>query len=72
MLSSSPPIGQLLRGTTPRHQPGATSTSPIVNASSRPTWCAAPSSQPDTSNRGTAHSSRSLRPSTNTPQALAR
>lgn len=70
MLTSAPPIDQLLRTPTPRHQPGATSTSPIVIASSRPTWCAAPSSQPDTSKRGTSHNSR--RPTITTPKALAR
>lgn len=72
MLTSAPLIDQLLRPPAPRHQSGATSTSPIAGASSRPTWCATPGSQPDTSKRGTSRDSRRRRPTINTPKALAR
>lgn len=72
MLSSAQRIGRLLRRTTPRHQPGATSTYLIVIVSSRPTWCAARSSQPDTSGHGSPRSSRSLCSTTDTHTALAR
>lgn len=54
-----------------QYQPGTTSASPLVSASSRRRWCAASSSQPDTGDRSTAHHSRcGFQPSPTTPTAF--
>jgi hypothetical protein len=53
-------------------RPGATSEFLVVSVSSRPRWCAASSSRPDTGDRGTARHSRcGFQPRPTTPAALA-
>lgn len=59
MLTDHSRIAAKLSELTPRLQPGATKTSQDISASSRPKWCAAPSSQAEISMRGTLHQSRS-------------
>jgi hypothetical protein len=72
MLTNITFIARHLPRSTRRCEQGTTSESFIVSVSSRPRWCAASSSQPDTGDRGTAHHSRcGFRPSPTTPAAFA-